>query len=114
METITIIFTSILVATLLFELAATYVYGWFISDDVALDYIEKFKPFEVNPFNDDIVSPGFDSTKPISEIKYRILNGKYIGKVPFPLISKYHISTIGRIPRWSRAHAEINELYKTA
>lgn len=108
------ILIALVAVLVLSEFANTIVYGWFISDKVALTYIEKFQPFEVNPFNDDIISPGFDSSKPVTEIRYRILNGKYISKVPLGLISKYHISTIGRIPRWSKAHQVITELYKTA
>jgi len=107
------ILIALVAVLVLSEFASTMVYGWFISDEVALNYIEKFQPFEINPFNEDIISPGFDPSRPVTEIKHRILNGKYISKVPLGLISKYHISTIGRIPRWSKAHQVITELYKT-
>jgi hypothetical protein len=33
-------------------------------------------------------------------------------KISFCIGSKYYISTLGRVPRWSKSHKLINELYK--
>jgi hypothetical protein len=102
------------VVLLVLEFSSAAVYGRLIGDSVILKYLDEFKPFSVNQFNDVIISPAFDSTKTIEEIKHRVRNGKFISKTPLSITSKYYISTIGRVPRWSKTNDLIEELYKTS
>jgi hypothetical protein len=109
--TFTIVLSIVLFAI---EFASAAVYGRLIGDSIVLKYLDEFKPFSVNQFNDAIISPAFDSTKTIEEIKHRVRNGKFISKTPLSITSKYYISTVGRVPRWSKTNDLIEELYKTS
>lgn len=114
METILTFIIVLSVVLLLLEFSSAMVYGRLIGDSVVLKYLDEFKPFSVNQFNDAIISPAFDRTKTIEEIKHRVRNGKFISKTPLSITSKYYISTIGRVPRWSKTNDLIKELYKTS
>jgi hypothetical protein len=100
-----------LVFLLVLEFSSHSVYGNFLKDDEVIKYLEDFKPFTVNQFNRNIISPEIKFTD--TDFDYdRLTNSKYISKTPLSICSKYHISGWGRISRWSKSHKLINELFK--
>ena len=88
---ITLLFSAIALG-FIFEFASLLTYGWWTKRKVLLDNRA------LNRYDSDILSTLFEP---------------YISKNPFPLLSsKYHISGIGLVPRWSKFHKEIEAKFK--
>jgi predicted membrane channel-forming protein YqfA (hemolysin III family) len=49
-----------------------------------------------------------------SILDYSINKYFYIAKLPFSILSKYHIQGLGAIPRWSKLHKRVNEYFVIA
>lgn len=98
-----------------FEFATLTTYGKLLKDDVVFDYLYEFEPFEKNPFDNGILGPSLDKDYLSMERNMKIMkSGKFISHTKFSLLSKYYISGLGTIPRWSQAHKTITKLYKNA
>lgn len=95
------------------ELAAATVYGKFLADEVVFNYLNEYKEFHKNQFDDSILSPKID-LKNMWELDNlsALTDHRFIAKVPFGITSRYYISRVGRVPRWSKMHNVITELYK--
>ncbi len=109
------VFTFVFVMSLISELGSYSVYGKLLTDEQVFDYLMKFEPFELNPFNESIISPklNFDGEDDKFEsVLERLRDGKFISTVSLTLSSRYYISGLGRVQRWSRGHYMIKELYK--
>ncbi len=104
-----IIFLSIFVFVT--EFSSYSVYGKFLKDEIVIKYLEDFKPFSVNPFDSSIISPEINFKENGFDFE-RLHNSKYISKTRLCFGSNYYISTLGRVPIWSKSHKLINELYK--
>lgn len=107
------VFTFIFVMMLMFEFASRMVYGKLLTDQQVMDHLMTFEPFELNPFNESIMSPKikFDDDYDLTKMTDRIKNGKFISIMSMTLSSKYYISGLGRVQRWSRGHYMIQRLY---
>jgi hypothetical protein len=108
------VFTFVFVMMLIFEFSSHTVYGKLLTDEDVLDYLMRFEPFELNPFDKNIISCKINFGDDDHEyILHRIKNGKFISSnLNFTLSSKYYINGLGRVQRWSRGHYMIQELYK--
>jgi hypothetical protein len=98
-----------------FEFATLTTYGELLKDDAVFDYLYEFEPFEKNPFDNGILGPALDRENAFSESNLkRLKSHKFISHTKFSLLSKYYISGLGTVPRWSEAHKTISKLYKNA
>lgn len=98
-----------------FEFATFLTYGKLLKDGEVFEYLYEFEPFEKNPFDNGILGPAFNKEDMFSESNMkRFKSGKFISHTKFSLLSKYYISGLGIVPRWSEAHKTINKLYKNA
>lgn len=98
-----------------FEFATFSTYGKFLKDNEVFDYLYEFEPFEKNPFDDNILGPKFDKDYLSMERNMKIMRtSKFISHTRLSLLSKYYISGLGIVPRWSEAHKTINKLYERA
>lgn len=91
---------SFALATLvvIFEITIALVFGSFISKAKIKAYLdERWDRFERNG---SIIGYYF---------KY---DGMFIAEHHETILSKYYVSGMGRVWRWSKAHRRINELYK--
>ena len=96
-----------------FEFATLTTYGELLKDEAIYDFLYEFEPFEKNPFDDGILSPKFDKDYLSMERNMKIMrSNKFISHTRFSLLSKYYISGLGTIPRWSEAHKTITKLYR--
>lgn len=100
-----------LILLFVFEFSTVMVYGSLLKNGEVEKYLNDFSPFEFNQFNNDILSPEIRSFE-IKEMLHRLKHGKFIAKTPFSLTSKYYISGVGRVPRWSNSHREIERIYQ--
>ena len=84
------------------EVATLVVYGNPISKTVEDKYLKliNLDNYRLNYLDHKILS---DKT-----------SFKFITNVTFSLISRYHIDTVGIIPRWSPLHNQIKETFKQA
>ena len=107
--------TSLIIVLLIYIFATEYssysVYGKFLKDEIVIKYLEDFKPFSVNQFDSSIISPEINFKENGFDLE-RLRNSKYISKTRLCIGSKYYISTLGRVPIWSKSHKLINELFK--
>lgn len=95
------------------EFATFSTYGKFLKDKEVFDYLYEFEPFEKNPFDNKILGPAFDKENMFSESNMkRFRSGNFISHTRLSLLSKYYISGLGIVPRWSDAHKTINKLYE--
>ena len=98
-----------------FEFATFSTYGKFLKNEEVFDYLYEFEPFEKNPFDNGILGPAFNKEDMFGESNMkRFKSNKFISHTKFSLLSKYYISGLGIVPRWSEAHKTINKLYKNA
>jgi hypothetical protein len=91
------------------------VYGKLLSDEEVMEHLMKYEPFELNPFNESILSPDIkfdDDDYDLKNLTERLKNGKFISTMNLTLSSRYYISEKGRVQRWSRGHYMIKELYR--
>ena len=96
------------------EFATITTYGKLLKDDVVFDFLYEFEPFEKNPFDESILGPKLDPENMFSESNLkRLKSHKFISHTRFSLLSKYYISGLGIVPRWSQSHEVITKLYKT-
>ena len=80
------------------EFATFMVYGGFVSKQITDVYMNLDEnKLRLNQFNPSILSTNC-----------------YISNVPFSLFSKYYISGLGIIPRWSKLHKRVNEYFAIA
>jgi len=93
-----IIIYSLLALIAIMELSTFIIYGGFISKQIEEVYMDLDESaLRLNPYDHGILC-----TNP------------YIASVPFSVFAKYHISGIGRVPRWSKLHKRINEYFAIA
>jgi hypothetical protein len=95
--------------SIVFELCAFWVYGPILNSkivDEALDYHAP-KGVHLNSYSSDILILGDMTGFGGNEMPY-------ISKLPVSILSKYYISNVGRVSRFSNAHKRITELYKQA
>jgi ATP/ADP translocase len=67
--------------------------------------------FSKNPFNTDILSPSVKEKTFEESIKI-LTDSRYISIITLSLLSKYQVKGMGLVPKWSKAHRQIKELYK--
>lgn len=80
------------------EFATFMTYGGFVSKQTTDVYMNLDESkLRLNQFNPSILS-----------------TNSYITNVYFSLFSKYHISGLGTIPRWSKLHKRVNEYFAIA
>lgn len=80
------------------ELATLIVYSGFVSKQIRDVYMNLDESeLRLNEFNPSILNTKF-----------------YITNVPFSIFSKYHISGLGTIPRWSKLHKRVKEYFVIA
>lgn len=109
-----ILIISLLMVILIFELSTYSIYGQLISNDKVDEYLRKYQPFKKNPYNSDIISPKLlIDGLPHNEFIDRLNNGGHISTTTFSLTTKYYISGLGCIPRWSKSHKKIKNLFKS-
>ncbi len=87
-----LIITAVLIAA--FRLSTLAVYGRAISDKILVPFLEK----NLKNYRTSIISDGKILHGDIS------LDLPYISTVYFDPLVKYHVRSIGTIPRWSKAH----------
>lgn len=93
-----IIIYCLLVIVAIMEFATFITYGWFVSKQITDVYMNLDESkLRLNQFNPSILSTNC-----------------YITNVPFSIFSKYHISGLGTIPRWSKLHKRVNEYFAIA
>ena len=80
------------------ELSMISVYGWYVSEVVALQYMN------ISP--DDIKTYGLNPDM--------IFSDPYISKLGFGVVCKYYVNKVGPVPRWSPLHNRINDYHKYA
>lgn len=97
---------------LTFEFASRAVYGKMLTDEEVMKHLDKYGPFELNPFNESIMSPKITIDDDMDNIIDRVKNGRFISTIILTLSSRYYISGLGRVQRWSRGHYMIAQLYK--
>lgn len=100
--TIIAIISIIAIIIVVAEFATFVVYGTFVSKQITetlMDLDEK--KLSLNMFDPSILLIDIHSSL-------------YIDKVPFSAFSKYNISNLGTVPRWSKLHKRINEYYAIA
>jgi len=107
------IILPLLIILFIFELTTRAVYGRFIKDEEGLEYINKYGVFSKNPYNHDILSPSTDE-KRFKETLEILRDNRYISLTKLAILSKYHISGMGRVFIWSKTHKAIKELYKNS
>jgi hypothetical protein len=77
------------------EFATFMTYGGFVSKQITDVYMNLDESnLRLNQFDPSILS-----------------TNSYITNVPFSVFSKYHISGLGTIPRWSKLHKRVNEYF---
>jgi hypothetical protein len=109
------IIISFVIVMAIFEFSSRATYGKFLKDEEVFDYLYEFEPFEKNPFNSDILGPALDKEDPFNNRNLKILkSNKFIGQVKLSILCKYYISTVGMVPRWSKAHSVIKYLHQTS
>lgn len=110
---ITDIIFFLIVIIFICEFSTSIVYGWFMKNSDVLFYIKSTKRFNLNQFNDEIISRDIDWSN--EELVRKKLQGPadFISTVPISIFSKYYIANIGRVFRWSEGHREIEILFKT-
>lgn len=93
----------ILWSFLMLEVATLSIMGWYVGDKY-LDWLreEGSKAVRLNLYNKKLLSVG------------GVVENTGIAPVPFSLISKYYIQGNGPVPRWSKSHKLIKELYAQA
>ena len=80
-----------------FEISSYATYGKMISDNK----IPNLDDYVLNTVNPSIM------------LNHKVNYGRfYITDSPFPLLSKYHVSGIGRVPRWSDGHKQIERKFE--
>lgn len=83
-----------------FEFGTIEIFGGFVSKQVTDMYMNLDESkLTLNQFDSSILTT--------SEYPY-------ISKVPFSFFSKYYISGLGTIPRWSKLHKRVNEYFVIA
>lgn len=97
------ILATIVVLIGMIELSLFITYGSFVKEKDVKEYFDKRDGnFQLNPFNKDIIS------------FHNPWDGIFINKhIPLSFLSKYYISGMGRVWRWSHGHKKINNLFKT-
>ena len=109
-----ILIICLLVVIIIVELSTYSIYGQLISNDIVDEYLRKYQPFKKNPYNSNIISPKLlIDDLPHNEFQDRLMHGGYISTTLFSLTSKYYINGLGRVPRWSKSHKKIKNLFKT-
>lgn len=87
------------------EFSTFITYGKFVTKQITDEYMNLDESkLRLNLFNPSILNIDGIIFDPYS----------YIAEVPFSLFSKYHISGLGTIPRWSKLHKRINEYFVIA
>lgn len=109
-----ILIISLLMVILILELSTYSIYGQLLSNNKVDEYLTKYQPFRKNPYNSNIISPKLliDDLSH-NEFQDRLMRGGYISTTPFSLTSKYYINGLGCVPRWSKSHKKIKNLFKT-
>lgn len=80
------------------EFATFMIYGGFVSKQITDVYMNLDESkLSLNEFNPSILSTNC-----------------YIANVSFSIFSKYYISELGTIPRWSKLHKRVNEYFAIA
>ena len=80
------------------EFATFMTYGGFVSKQITDVYMNLDESnLRLNQFDPSILN-----------------THTYITNVPFSVFSKYHISGLGTIPRWSKLHKIVNEYFAIA
>lgn len=80
------------------ELSAFFVYGGFVSKETTDVYMNLDESkLRLNQFNSSILATPC-----------------YITHISFSILSKYHISGLGRIPRWSKLHKRVKQYFEIA
>lgn len=97
--------------TICVEFANISVYGWFAKEEDIMNYINEYGIFSKNPFNTDILSPSVKEKTFEESIKI-LTDTRYISIITLSLLSKYQVKGMGLVPKWSKAHRQIKELYK--
>ena len=98
----------------IFELTTYNSFGQLISNDKVDEYLRKYQPFKKNPYNGDLISPKLlIDGLPHNEFIDRLSNGGYISTTSFSITTKYYISGLGCVPRWSKSHKKIKNLFKS-
>ena len=102
METIYLLLVLIVLGVIINEFSICSVYGGFISKEV-----------------EDVFMNLDENTLRLSSINSAILSTThftswYISTIGASLFSKYHISGLGTVPRWSKLHKRIDQYYVIA
>lgn len=100
METIKITSIALLVLIVVYETSTFLAYGGFVNKDIQ----EHFCKLEKEDYRLNSLDIGILSLE----------KGGYISKVQVSLFSKYYISGLGAVPRWSKLHDKIDEYYLIA
>jgi len=99
----TVFLPIILVIVCVTRLSSYMIFGSFIKDEEWVPILEKQSQngSSLNPFDSDMIYIG---------------KLPYITHLPFDILGKYYISSIGIVPRWSKSHklikAEFEKLKK--
>ncbi len=89
---------AFLIVLITMEISCYFVYGGFITKEVEEIYMNLDESkLRLNSYNASILS-----------------TNRYITNVPFSLFTKYHIEDLGRIPRWSKLHKQVNRYFSIA
>jgi hypothetical protein len=93
-----IIIYCLLILVGVLEFATFSVYGSFVSKQITNVYMNLDESkLRLNPFNPSILSTPC-----------------FISNVPLGIFSKYYISGLGTIPRWSKLHNRVNQYFAIA
>ena len=82
------------------ELATRITYGRYLSNEEILNYLTKNKPFDLNPYDTNILSGNHNKR----------FSG-FISKPYSSILSKYYISGRGLVPRWSKYTKHIDKMF---
>jgi hypothetical protein len=109
------------------EVVIIIIFGCFVSKQITDVYMNLDESkLILNKFNPSILSASGFVSKQITDVYINLDESKlslnqfnssilntncYIKKVPFSIFSKYYISTLGTIPRWSKLHKRVNEYF---
>lgn len=87
----------------IFEFATFIVYGGFVSKQITDEFMNLDQSkLSINQYNSTIL---------MDWSKYPV---RGISTLPFSIFSKYYISDVGTIPRWSKLHKQIKLYYEVA
>ena len=89
---------AVVAVALIFEFAAVVVYGWYADKEITERFLGKWW--------EAYMTRGMNSS---CDMFYGPTELPYIAKFFAGVTATWHISEIGRIPRWSKWHKSLNE-----